>query len=84
MADPLGYFEELKTVQPVEGDDYLNLYQNVLIDLPIGIYFRKFLEQEMQSVGNDENQEQNLHTIVEVMQDYSLDQIQLRVRKIWL
>jgi len=62
----------------------LNLYQNVLIDLPIGIYFRKFLEQEMQSVGQDENQEQNLHTIVEVMQDYSLDQIQLRVRKIWL
>lgn len=44
MADPLGFFEELKTVQPVEGDDYLNLYQNVLIDLPIGIYFRKFLE----------------------------------------
>jgi len=84
MADPLGFFEELKTVQPVEGDDYLNLYQNVLIDLPIGIYFRKFLEQEMQSVGQDENQEQNLHTIVEVMQDYSLDQIQLRVRKIWL
>ena len=33
MADPLGYFEELKTVQPVEGDDYMNLYQNVLIDL---------------------------------------------------
>lgn len=84
MADPLGFFEELKTVQPVEGDDYLNLYQNVLIDLPIGIYFRKFLEQEMQSVGQDENQEQNLHTIVEVMQDYTLDQIQLRVRKIWL
>lgn len=25
-ADPLGDFEELKTVQPVEGDDYLNLY----------------------------------------------------------
>jgi vacuolar-type H+-ATPase subunit C/Vma6 len=25
-SDPLGDFEELKTVQPVEGDDYLNLY----------------------------------------------------------
>lgn len=83
MADPLGYFEELKTVQPVEGDDYMNLYQNVLIDLPIGIYFRKFLEEETAS-ARDENHEQNLHFIAEVMKDYSLDQIQLRVKKIWL
>ena len=83
-ACPLGYFEELKTVQPVEGDDYLNLYQNVLIDLPIGVYFRKFLEQEMQNVGQDEQGDKSLNTIVEVMQDYNLNQIQLLVKKIWL
>ena len=26
LADPLGWFDELKLVQPVDGDDYQNLY----------------------------------------------------------
>ena len=44
-ADPLGRFPELKNIQPIEGDDYASLYQNVLIDLPVGVYFRKFLNE---------------------------------------
>lgn len=55
MADPLGMFDELKLVQPVDGDDYMNLYQNVLIDLPVGEYFRKFLEEETASAMVDPN-----------------------------
>jgi len=55
MADPLGMFDELKLVQPVDGDDYMNLYQNVLIDLPVGEYFRKFLEEETASAMMDPN-----------------------------
>jgi hypothetical protein len=31
----------------VEKDDYAGLYQQVLIDLPIGEYFRKFLDQQI-------------------------------------
>jgi hypothetical protein len=27
----------------VDGDDYGQLYETVLIDLPIGVYFRKLL-----------------------------------------
>jgi V-type H+-transporting ATPase subunit d len=46
-ADPLGYFPELKNIRTVEGDNYSELYETVLIDLPIGIYFRKFLEEIM-------------------------------------
>jgi len=42
--DPLGYFPELKNIRTVEGDDYATLYQQVLVDLPIGCYFRKFLD----------------------------------------
>ena len=38
----------------------------------------------MQNVGQDEQGDKSLNTIVEVMQDYNLDQIQLRVKKIWL
>lgn len=44
-ADPLGYFPEMKNIQPIEGDDYASLYQSVLIDLPVGLYFRKFLNE---------------------------------------
>jgi len=25
-ADPLGYFPEMKNIQPIEGDDYASLY----------------------------------------------------------
>jgi len=45
IADPLGRFPELKNIMPIEGEDYASLYQNVLIDLPVGIYFRKFLNE---------------------------------------
>jgi V-type H+-transporting ATPase subunit d len=46
-CDPLGYFPELKNIRSVEKDDYAGLYQQVLIDLPIGEYFRKFLDQQI-------------------------------------
>jgi V-type H+-transporting ATPase subunit d len=39
-ADPLGEFEQLKNIRMVDGDDYGSLYETVLIDLPIGKYFR--------------------------------------------
>ena len=44
-SDPLGYFPELKNIRIVEGEDYAALYQIVLVDLPIGVYFRKFLDE---------------------------------------
>lgn len=83
-ADPLGYFKELKNIQQVEGDDYAGLYQNVLIDLPVGIYFRKFLDEVTEGVVNDDQSEINNEFISQAMKDYNLQQIQLRVRKIWL
>lgn len=56
-ADPLGMFPELKNIQPIEGDDYASLYQHVLIDLPVGTYFRKFLNEVTAGASSDENQE---------------------------
>jgi V-type H+-transporting ATPase subunit d len=83
-ADPLGYFKELKNIQQVEGDDYAGLYQNVLIDLPVGIYFRKFLDEVTEGVQGDDDAQVNTDFISQAMKDYNLQQIQLRVRKIWL
>ena len=83
-ADPLGRFPELKNIQPIEGDDYASLYQNVLVDLPVGVYFRKFLNEVTEGAMTDENVEIDTKFISDAMQDYNLQQIQLRVRKIWL
>jgi V-type H+-transporting ATPase subunit d len=83
-ADPLGRFPELKNIQPIEGDDYASLYQNVLIDLPVGVYFRKFLNEVTSAAQADDGTEIDTKFISEAMADYSLQQIQLRVRKIWL
>ena len=83
-ADPLGRFPELKNIQPIDGDDYASLYQIVLVDLPVGVYFRKFLNEVTAGAAADENIEMTTKFISDAMQDYSLQQIQLRVKKIWL
>jgi V-type H+-transporting ATPase subunit d len=41
--DPLGMFDELKTIK-VEADDFSMMYESVLIDTPISHYFLKFLD----------------------------------------
>ena len=74
-ADPLGRFPELKNIQPIEGDDYASLYQNVLVDLPVGVYFRKFLNEVTEGAMTDENVEIDTKFISDAMQDYNLQQI---------
>lgn len=83
-SDPLGRFPELKNVQPVDGDDYASLYQSVLIDLPVGVYFRKFLNEVTASAVSDDQVVVDSKYISEAMQDYTLLQVQNRVKKIWL
>ena len=74
-ADPLGRFPELKNIQPIQGDDYASLYQNVLIDLPVGLYFRKFLNEVTAAAQGDDGTEIDSKFISDAMADYSLQQI---------
>jgi len=74
-ADPLGMFPELKNIQSVEADDYASLYQSVLIDLPVGVYFRKFLEELTVGAATDDNQKIDAGFISGAMADYNLQQI---------
>jgi len=71
-ADPLGRFPELKNIKPIEGDDYASLYQNVLVDLPVGVYFRKFLNEVTEGAMTDEKLEIDTKFISDAMQDYNL------------
>ena len=75
-ADPLGEFAEMKNIRMVEGDDYADLYQTVLIDLPIGQYFHKFLEEILH--GED------IAAIPTIMRDYKPEKIKNLLKKIWL
>jgi len=74
-ADPLGDFPELKNIRMVDGEDYGQLYETVLIDLPIGIYFRKLLAQVDAS---------NSDRIAEAMRDYRPEKIKNLLKKIWI
>ena len=78
-SDPLGYFPELKNIRTVEGEDYAALYQTVLIDLPIGVYFRKFIEELLADESN-----KDLNRIPEIMKDFKPEKIKNILKKIWL
>jgi len=84
--DPLGYFPELKNIRTIEGDDYATLYQQVLVDLPIGNYFRKFLDTcaaVMQ--GEDRNaNKKDVKFVSDLMKDFKAEKIKNLLKKIWI
>lgn len=81
--DPLGYFPELKNIRTVDGDDYATLYQQVLIDLPIGEYFRKFLDQCVQT-HEGQSVKKDARFISDLMKDFKAEKIKNMLKKIWL
>jgi len=83
--DPLGYFPELKNIRTVEGDDYATLYQQVLVDLPIGLYFRKFLDNSVAVMqGDDKGSKKDSKFISDLMKDYKAEKIKNLLKKIWI
>lgn len=83
--DPLGDFAELKNIRIVEGNDYATLYQQVLIDLPIGDYFRKFMDNMLSNVDNlKDGKKKDAAFISETMKDFKAEKIKNMLRKIWL
>ena len=85
--NPLGYFPELKNIRTVEGDDYATLYQQVLVDLPIGKYFRKFLDTcvaVMQSGDENKGAKKDVKFISDLMKDFKQEKIKNLLKKIWL
>lgn len=74
-VDPLGDFPQLSNIKAVDAEDYGSLYQEVLVDLPVGQYFRKYLDEVTASAALDENHEIDTKYIAEVMKDQTLQQI---------
>ena len=78
-ADPLGYFPELKTIRTGDTDDYTGLYETVLIDLPVGQYFLRFLDKLMVA-----NNQRDSSMIPAILKDYTPERIKNLLKKIWI
>ena len=86
--DPLGYFPELKQIRTIEGDDYATLYQQVLVDLPIGKYFRKLLDTCVAVMQGNEDRgnamKKDSKFISDLMKDFKAEKIKNLLKKIWI
>ncbi len=78
-ADPLGEFPGMRTIKAAESENYANVYQTVLIDLPVGKYFHMFLEDILVGAAN-----KDINAIDSIMKDYTQEKIKNLLKKIWL
>ena len=49
--NPLGEFQGLRSVSSFASEDFVVLFQEILIDLPVGEYFRKFIDGIIENLG---------------------------------
>ena len=77
--EPLGYLKEISGLLKLDYKKIEDLYEDVLIDTEVGIYFSKFLEEELAS-----NDNKNVATINNYLQALKPEQIKNYLKKIWL
>jgi len=44
QMNPLGEFQGLKSVGSFASESFIDIFQDILIDLPVGCYFRSFID----------------------------------------
>ena len=86
--NPLGEFQGLKSVSSFASEDFVNLFQDILIDLPIGEYFRKFIDSITSFLSKGEGDKGadkvSVEDISQMINDYSSSDIKVFLKKIWL
>lgn len=91
--NPLGEFQGLKSVGSFASEDFVVLFQEILIDLPVGEYFRKFIDGIIENLGQAEGREgeggagrvsieQVSHMLDQ--EQHSSSEIKVFLKKIWL
>lgn len=67
------------------------MFQEILIDLPVGEYFRKFIDSIIEVLraaeakeGGDKNNVISADRVSEMIDDYSSSDIKVFLKKIWL
>lgn len=92
--NPLGEFQGLKSVSSFANEDFVVLFQEILIDLPVGEYFRKFIDSIIENIGSNEGggrdaadkreERVNIEEISMMINEYSSSEIKVFLKKIWL
>jgi len=86
--NPLGEFNGLKSVSSFASDDFVSLFQDIPIDLPVGEYFRKFIDAITDHLkneqGGDKQERITVDEISQMINDNSASEIKVMLKKIWL
>ena len=77
--EPLGYLKEIEGLLKMDFKKIDDLYEDVLIDTEVGVYFNKFLEEVL--AGKDEK---NVAAINNFLSELKPEQIKNYLKKIWL
>jgi V-type H+-transporting ATPase subunit d len=77
--EPLGYLKEISGLLKLDFKKIDDLYEDVLIDTEVGVYFSKFLQEVLAS-----SDVKNVTTINNFLQDLKPEQIKNYLKKIWL
>ena len=90
--NPLGEFAGLKSVQSFGSEDIVSLFSDILIDLPVGVYFRKYIDSMIEDInasnkdgmGGDNKRGVNVADITKCIEDESSENTKLYLKKIWI
>ena len=90
--NPLGEFQGLKSVQSFGSEDIVSLFSDILIDLPVGVYFRKYIDSMIEDInasnrdgmGGDNKRGVNVADITKCIEDESSENTKLYLKKIWI
>ena len=77
--EPLGYLKEISGLLKLDYKKIEDLYEDVLIDTEVGVYFSKFLEEVLASSDS-----KNVATINNYLQSLKPEEIKNYLKKIWL
>ena len=77
--EPLGYLKEISGLLKLDYKKIEDLYEDVLIDTEVGVYFSKFLEEVLSNSDN-----KNVSTINNYLQSLKPEEIKNYLKKIWL
>jgi V-type H+-transporting ATPase subunit d len=77
--EPLGYLKEISGLLKLDYKKIEDLYEDVLIDTEVGVYFSKFLEEVLASSDS-----KNVATINNFLQGLKPEEIKNYLKKIWL
>ena len=77
--EPLGYLKEISGLLKLDFKKIDDLYEDVLIDTEVGVYFSKFLEELLASSDS-----KNVSTINNFLQALKPEEIKNYLKKIWL